>query len=135
MNSRFVDSNIFVYVIMGDPAHGARSVRILTGFEEGKEVGWTSTLALSQVFSHLKKRKAYHAIDKFYEYVQESPVAITQTTREDMERAREIKVESGLSWSMWDDLVLASQMERLKLTEIYSRDLDFDKFQNLKRIF
>jgi len=135
LESKFVDSNVFIYVLMDDPAHGAKSVNILAGFEKGKETGWTSTLALSQVFSHLKKRKHYEAIDKFYDYIEESPIGVTQTTREDFERARKIKGESDLAWSMWDDLVLASQMERLKLTEIYSNDADFDKLQNLKRIF
>jgi predicted nucleic acid-binding protein len=135
LNSRFVDSNVFVYVLMDDPANGARSVRILTRFEAGEETGWTSTLALSQVFSHLKKRKKPEAIDKFYEYLKESPIAITETSREDVEHAKEIKEEQTLDWSMWDDLVIASQMNRLKLTEIYSNDRDFDKFRNLKRMF
>ena len=135
MNSRFVDSNIFIYVLMDDPAHGSKSVRILTGLEEGRESGWTSTLVLSQVFSHLKKRKNYEAIDKFYDYIEGSPISVTQTTRQDLERAKEIKDEHHLSWDSWDDLVLASQMERLKLTEIYSADRDFDRFQNIKRIF
>ena len=36
---------------------------------------------------------------------------------------------------MWDDLVIAAQMERLKLGEIYSNDRDFDKIRGLKRVF
>ena len=120
---------------MDDPAYGAKSVRILTGLEEGEETGWTSTLALGQVFSHLKKRKTPEAIDKFYDYLKESPLAVAETTREDMEHAKEIKGEQKLEWSMWDDLVIASQMERLELTEIYSNDRDFDKIQKLKRFF
>jgi len=46
--ARFVDSNIFVYVITNDPAYAKKSVAILTRFEEGEEMGWTSTLALSK---------------------------------------------------------------------------------------
>ena len=36
---------------------------------------------------------------------------------------------------MWDDLVLAAQMDRLGVTEIYSNDADFDKLRGLKRVF
>lgn len=98
-------------------------------------MGWTSTLALSQVFSHLRKRKKYRGIDKFYEYLEGTPLSITDTTRIDLDRAREMKHEFNLPWSMWDDLVLASQMDRLKVTEIYSNDSDFDKLKGVKRIF
>jgi len=46
-----------------------------------------------------------------------------------------MKHELNLPWSMWDDLVLASQMDRLKVTEIYSNDSDFDMLKGLKKIF
>jgi predicted nucleic acid-binding protein len=135
VDARFVDSNLFVYVMMQDPAFAEKSLRILTGFEEGKETGWTSTLTLSQVFSHLKKRGKHQVIDKFYDYLESSPINVVETSRDDVTRAREIKNEQSLPWSMWDDLVLAAQMERLELKEIYSNDVDFDKIEGLKRIF
>ncbi len=135
MVARFVDSNVFVYVMMNDPSYAAKSVGILTRFEDGVEMGWTSTLAVGQVFAHLGRRKKYREIDKFYEYLEGSPLRITDTTRTDMDRAREMKHELNLPWSMWDDLVLASQMDRLKVTEIYSNDSDFDKVKGVKRIF
>jgi predicted nucleic acid-binding protein len=135
MSLRFVDSNIFVYVMMGDPAYSARALQILTGFEEGKDQGWTSTIVLSQAFSHLKKRKKYHAIDKFYDFLEGSPILVTETTRDDIVNARTGKEDQGLPWSMWDDLVIAAQMRRLKISEIYSNDADFDKLKGLKRLF
>jgi predicted nucleic acid-binding protein len=135
MGSRFVDSNLFVYVMMHDPSFAERSLQILTGFENGVETGWTSTLALSQVFSHLKKRGKHSAIDRFYGYLESSPLNVLETSRGDITRAQDIKKEQSLTWSMWDDLVLAAQMERLKLSEIYSNDGDFDKIEGLKRIF
>lgn len=135
MTIRFVDSNIFVYVMMGDPAFSAKSLQILTGFEEGKEQGWTSTLALSQAFSHLKKRKKYQAIDKFYDFLEGSPIRVTETTRDDIVNARTKKEEQGLSWSVWDDLVISAQMHRLGISEIYSNDADFDKLKGLTRLF
>jgi predicted nucleic acid-binding protein len=36
---------------------------------------------------------------------------------------------------MWDDIVIAAQMKRLKMKEIYSNDKDFDNIQWVKRLF
>lgn len=135
MDPRFVDSNLFVYVMMQDPSFAAKSLRILTGFEEGGETGWTSTLVLSQVFSHLKKRGKHLVIDKFYGYLESSPIVVSETSRDDITLARDIKNEQALPWSMWDDLVIAAQMRRAKISEIYSNDADFDRIRGLKRIF
>ena len=135
MAARFIDSNLFVYVMMQDPSFSERSLQVLTGIEEGRETGWTSTLALSQVFSHLKKRGKHSVIDKFYGYLESAPINVTETSREDIDRAQSIQKEQSLPWSMWDDLVLAAQMQRLKLSEVYSNDVDFDKIKGLKRIF
>ena len=135
MNSRFVDSNVFIYVLMQDPSYSEKALRILSGIEQGSESGWTSTLALSQVFSHLKKRRRYQAIDKFYDFLDGTPIRVSETTREDLTRARITKEEQSLPWSMWDDLVIASQMRRLGVSEIYSNDADFDKLNGLERFF
>jgi uncharacterized protein len=135
MGVRFVDSNVFIYVMMSDPSYAGKSLRILTGFEEGRETGWTSTLALSQVFSHLKKRNKLQVIDKFYEYLESSPINVLETTRDDIAGAREIKREQSLPRSMWDHLVLAAQMGRVKVNEIYSNGADFDGINGVKRIF
>lgn len=135
MNPRFVDSNVFIYVLMQDPSYSAKALRILAAIEEGSESGCTSTLALSQVFSHLKKRRKYQAIDKFYDFLDGTPIRVSETTREDLTGARAIREEQDLPWSMWDDLVIACQMRRLGLSEIYSTDEDFDKLSGLKRLF
>lgn len=135
MTPRFVDSNIFVYVLMNDPRYATNSLHILTRFEDGLEAGWTSTLALSQVFAHLRRRKRHKEIDKFYEYLEGTPVSVTETTRTDLEQARNLKSELNLPWSLWDDLVLASQMQRMKIDEIYSNDTDFDRITGVKRVF
>jgi len=135
MDSKFVDSNVFVYILMNDPTHAAKALEILAGFEEGKETGWTSTLALSQVFSHLKSRGRYDAVDRFYDYLEGSPIGVTETTLDDMTEARKMKAVQRQPWSMWDDLVLAAQMKRLGVDEIYSNDADFDNLKGTKRTF
>ena len=135
MGSRFVDSNLFIYVMMQDPSFAEQSLRVLEGFEKGEETGWTSTLVLSQVFSHLKKRGKFSVIDKFYGYMESSPIVVLETTRDDVVGAQEIKKDQPLPWSMWDDLVIAAQMKRAKIDEIYSNDSDFDKIKGLRRVF
>lgn len=35
----------------------------------------------------------------------------------------------------WDDLVIASQMRRFGIDEIYSNDTDFDSIRGIRRIF
>ena len=133
--TRFLDSNIFICVLSGDPAYSAKSLRILLELEEGRQEGWTSTLVLSQVFSYLKKKHKFEAVDKFYEYLDGSPISVTPTTREDLEAAKALKGKLRLPWSMWDDLVIASQMSRLGITEIHSADTDFNKISGIKRVF
>jgi len=120
---------------MNDPTFAARALKILSGIEEGKETGWTSTLALAQVFSHLKTRGRYDVVDRFYDYLEGSPIGVTETTLDDLAEARKIREEQGQSWSAWDDLVLAAQMKRLGVDEIYSNDADFDRMKGTKRIF
>ena len=53
----------------------------------------------------------------------------------DFEEAKAIQSELSLPWSMWDDIVIAAQMKKLNIKEIYSNDKDFDKIPWIKRIF
>jgi len=53
----------------------------------------------------------------------------------DFEEARAIQLKLNLPWSIWDDIVIAAQMKRLDLREIYSNDNDFDKIPWIKRTF
>ena len=60
---------------------------------------------------------------------------MTETTRDDLVNARTKREEKGLAWSLWDDLVIAAQMRRLNISEIYSNNADFDKLKGLTRFF
>ena len=53
----------------------------------------------------------------------------------DFIQAEELLVKSGVGMECWDDLVIAAQMKRLKVPEIYSNDTDFDTIPGVKRIF
>ena len=72
----------------------------------------------------------------FLDYLR-SLVTLTkiETTFEDFLQATTLMKEYGLDEKMWDDLVIYSQMKRMKINEIYSNDSDYDKLKDIKRIF
>ena len=49
--------------------------------------------------------------------------------------AERICEERGVPWSSWDDVVIAAQMARLGIGEIYSNDADFDRIPGVRRVF
>jgi len=132
---RFVDSNVFVYHMAGDPHHGEIASKIIERIEEGEETA-TSTLVISQVCSYLKWRKRSDVIPKFLGFLRSLPNLIKlETTFLDFLQARELSIKYGVGWRLWDDLIIAMQMRRLKIDEIYSNDRDFDEIPGIKRIF
>ena len=132
---RFVDSNVFVYHMAGDPHYGEIASKIIERIEEGEETA-TSTLVISQVCSYLKWRKRSDVIPKFLGFLRSLPNLIKlETTFLDFLQARELSIKYGVGWRLWDDLIIAMQMRRLKIDEIYSNDRDFDEIPGIKRIF
>lgn len=133
---RFIDSNIFVYVLSADPRFSARALAILEDAERGLYEAYTSTLVASQVLAHLERRRRREAMVRFLEYLEAGPIFVLDTRLEDYTRAYTLAEEHGLPFhSMWDDLVIAAQMERLGITEIYSNDSDFDRIPGVTRLF
>ncbi len=136
VSRRFIDSNIFVYVLSSDPRYSRRALSILEDAENGVYEAYTSTLVVSQVLAHLERRRRREAMVKFLEYLDEGYVDVVETTYEDYRLSLLLAEEYGLDYSrLWDDLVIASQMKRLGVNEIYSNDSDFDKIPWVKRIF
>lgn len=132
---RFVDSNVFVYHLAGDPNYGGRAEEILSSIEEGEKAA-TSTLVLTQVCSYLKWKKAFDSIPPFLDLLRSLATLEKHDTKfEDFTFARKLKGEEELQWRLWDDLVIASQMDRLEIHEIYSNDSDFDSIPWIHRIF
>ena len=133
---RFIDANIFVYLLSADPRYSRRALAILEDAERGVYEAYTSTLVVSQVLAHLERRKRREAMEKFLEYLEEGPVFVIDTRFEDFMRAAELSAEHGLPLHrLWDDLVIAAQMERLGIREIYSNDSDFDRIPGVVRLF
>lgn len=132
---RFVDSNIFVYHLVGDPHHGRRATGILESVETGEET-MTSTLAVAQVCGYLRWKKKEKVIPIFLDLVRGlTSLKKVETEFIDFVEAIDVQKRLQLSWRAWDDLVISAQMKRLGLSEIYSRDTDFDAIPEIKRIF
>lgn len=132
---RFIDSNVFVYHLAGDLKYGDRSTEILESVEKGEKAA-TSTIVLIQVCSYLKWKRREKVIPIFLSLLKGlASLQKMETTFIDFEEARDLQFKLKLPWRMWDDLVIAVQMKRNGIDEIYSNDSDFDKIPFVKRVF
>jgi len=126
---------VFVYHLAADPTHGQTAKNLLEKIEAG-EKSVTSTLVITQVCSYLKWKGRQNAIPLFLSLLKTlTSLQKIETHVLDFEEARNIQSELNLPWSMWDDIVIAAQMKRLNIKEIYSNDNDFDKIPWIKRVF
>lgn len=132
---RFVDSNIFIYYLAADPKYGRRAREIIGGIEKG-ETSAVSTLTLAQVCAYLRRRKRTGAILKFLVFVRGlANLSKIDTLYSDFNEAEEMQSKQHLDWKLWDDVVIAAQMARSGVREIYSNDADFDKIPKVTRLF
>ncbi|MEM3608320.1 MAG: type II toxin-antitoxin system VapC family toxin [Candidatus Bathyarchaeia archaeon] len=131
----FIDSNVFVYHLAADPLHGEKARHLLERIEGGERAA-TSTLVIIQVCSYLKWKKEQNAIPLFLSLLKQlTTLEKVETHMLDFEEAKSIRSELNLPWSIWDDAVIAAQMRRLQIREIYSNDKDFDRIPWIKRTF
>jgi len=136
LKKRFIDSNIFVYVLSADPRFSQKALIILEDAEKGLYEAYTSTLVVSQVLAHLERRRRKEALTLFLKYLEESPIVVIETTFTDYLEAKRIANTYNLNFTkLWDDLVITAQMKRINVNEIYSNDKDFDEIPGIKRIF
>ena len=131
---RFLDSNVFIYHLLNDPRNGKRAKEILESVEGGQEAA-VPLIAIAQICSYLKWRKLSGTIPIFLKLLQSLPALNKEETIfSDYISAFSLQEKLRLPWAMWDDLVIASQMQRLGIHEIYSFDKDFDKISIVKRV-
>ena len=115
-----------------DPRFGTTAGKILKRIEE-KESAVTSTLVISQVSAYLKWKRKADVIPSFLAFLESLPnLSKIETSFSDFVEARRIQ---HAHWSQWDDLVIASQMKRSNIGEIYSNDSDFDLISGIERFF
>ena len=131
---RFVDANVFIYHLASDPKFGKTAEEILRRIEDEEQAA-TSTLVISQVASYLKWKKKASVIPNFMDFLQSLPnLTKMETSFMDFVESRKIEQRAN-GTAAWDDLVIASQMRRNKLDEIYSNDSDFDDIPGIRRLF
>ena len=136
IHRRFIDSNVFIYVLSKDPRYSQRALKILEEAEEGLYDAYTSSLVISQVLAYLERRCKDKAMYMFLEYLESGPISVIETTLQDFVEAKKLAMLYSLDFSsLWDDLVIASQMIKLGIEEIYSNDSDFDRIPRIRRIF
>jgi len=130
---RFVETNIFLYVITAHPQFGPLAKRILERIESGEEAA-TSSLVIAEVRAWLEYHKKKSEVGAFLSAVDSYPsLRKSETTYADEQRAKEL--ERSCPRLEFFDRVYLAQMERLKLTEIYSNDRAFDRVKGVRRIF
>lgn len=130
---RFIDANIFIYHMASDPQFGRVARQILSRIQNEGESALTSTIVISQVGSYLKWKKMARTIPLFLEFLRSLPnLTKAETTFADY---LELTISPEVRPENWDDLVIASQMRRFGIDEIYSNDTDFDSIRGIRRIF
>lgn len=130
---RFVETNIFLYVMTAHPDFGPLAKAILERIDSGEEAA-TSSLVIAEVCAWLEYHKKKNEVGTFLSAVDSYPsLRKFETTYTDQQRAAEL--ERSYPRLEFFDRVYLAQMERLKLTEIYSNDRAFDRVKGIKRIF
>ena len=129
---RFVDSNVFIYVLDRHPKFGETAKQILKRIDGGEETV-TSTLVIEEVCAYLTKQKRRVELQAFVDTLLAYGCLLKRPYLfEDIITAKEMLRIYRLDW---EDLVIAAQMHREGINEIYSNDTDFDQIPGIKRVF
>lgn len=130
---RFVETNVFLYVIIAHQEFGPIAKRILERIDSGEQA-ITSSLVIAEACAWLEYRKRKGDVDIFLDAIESySSLRKCDTTYTDELRAKTL--QRSYPRLEFFDRVYVAQMERLKLTEIYSNDRTLDRVKGIKRIF
>ena len=129
---KFVETNVFIYVVTAHPDFGDVAKEILTRIEKGEQAV-TSTLVIAEVSAWLEYHKMKDKIATFFEALESYPsLTKIETTYDDMLKAGKLADRYRLEFF---DGVYLSQMLKIGVTEIYSNDRGFDRVPEVKRVF
>lgn len=116
---RFIDSNIFIYVVTNHPRFGATATRILKRVEEGEEAT-ISTLTLCEVawvFEAMDRQGDIKpTLEKILSY---STLRIEPFDSDDLIVGANLMATERLDFN---DAVNVALMERLGIDEVYTND-------------
>lgn len=129
---RFVDTNVFIYLLTKDPRFFEVSKRILGRIEDGEEA-ITSTVVVDEVCifleMHGRSREIPVALSSIRSYVSMEVVSFAV---EDMAKASRFVEEYKMDWHDCLNVIL---MKKYGVDEVYSNDRHFDKVEGIRRIF
>lgn len=128
---RYLDANIFIYVINDHPKFGSLSKKILSRINT-RESALITTLTLSEVIWFFEK-EGIKDLKSILEKIRSiKNLEIITLDFELMWQASNISNKYHIDFN---DSVTVSAMLTHNITEIYSNDTDFDSINFIKRIF
>jgi hypothetical protein len=130
---RFVDANVFIYVLVKSPKKDYEtSKRILKRIENGEETA-TSLAVIQEVVDWLEYNNRKKEVRSFLTAVN-SYLTMNKlnTTWDDLLTALDDMDEHKIDFV---DALTLQTMKKNKINEIYSNDTDFDRVKWIKRIW
>ncbi len=130
---KFVDSNVFLYTLIGSPKADYETSRsILKRIEKGEEAT-TSLAVLQEVVDWLEYNGRKREVEVFLTAVNSYTRMRKVSNRwRDYPRA---SAEAGKAAIDFVDALSLAVMRREEMNEIYSNDKDFDRVVGIKRVF
>ena len=130
---RFVDANVFIYVLVKSPEKDYQiSQRILRRIENGEETA-TSLAVIQKVVDWLeynnRKKEARSFLTAVNSYLTMNKL---NTTWNDFLTALDDMDEHNIDFV---DALTLQTMKKNKINEIYSNDKDFDRVKTIERIW
>lgn len=130
---RFIDSNVFLYTLVGSPARDFEVSRSILRRVEGGEEAVTSLAVLQEVVDWLehngKKREVAVFLAAVNSYTRMRKVG---NVWKDFPKAL---AEAGKEAIDFVDALTLAIMRREGIVEVYSKDSDFDRIAGIRRVF
>ena len=130
---RFVDSNVFIYVLVKSPKDDyVIAKRILQRIEEGEEAV-TNTAVIQEIVNWLEYNNRRREIEKLLTAIN-SYIAMKKAgvSWSDMIAAIDDMNKYGLDFV---DALTLQTMKRNNINEIYTNDRDFDRVKWVRRVW
>lgn len=130
---RFVDANVFIYCLVKSPENAYRVSReILKRIEDGEEA-LTSTAVIQEVVDWLEYNNRREEVKAFLTAVNSYlTLRKAEVAWEDMLSALDDIERFEIDFV---DALTLQLMKKNEVTEIYSNDTDFDRVEQVKRIW
>ncbi|MCJ2670270.1 MAG: type II toxin-antitoxin system VapC family toxin [Candidatus Thermoplasmatota archaeon] len=129
---RFVDTNIFLYVIQAHEEFGKTSLEILKRIDKG-ELAITSHINILEVCWWLEMHDQVERIEEQLKRISAVlNLGIVPLEYRDFIAASRLRRTSQVHFN---DCLMVSAMNRMGIEEIYSNDRDFDVFHGIRRRF